>query len=168
MDQITNLRDLLIEEGRELYSANEQELQELPIIELQISSSELKQLIQEQMHKSRAQLEQLTQAMVALKADFQGGWCETTQAILKHLQQLINSSLRKEVRDAGIISALQQLSHRKIAGLGTITSYARAIGQIEAAKILHKTLDEEKNMDQKFSHTAEGRVNRWAVGALTM
>ena len=55
------------------------------------------------------------------------------------------------VRDAAIISAGQKIEHYEIASYGTLASFARILGEYEAADLLEVTLNEEKGADRKLS-----------------
>lgn len=163
MKRIENLRDLLVEEGRVLYDANRQEQKELKALEMQASTFGLKKLIKEQAQQAENQQQHLREAFHHLQENCEGGKCEATQIILNRAQQLIDQSKGAEVRDAGIISSLQQLNHHKIASLGNSASHAREIGQEEAAKIFHDALEQEKEIDRKLSTLAQLDINKKAV-----
>jgi ferritin-like metal-binding protein YciE len=60
-----------------------------------------------------------------------------------------------EVLDAGLIAAAQHVEHYEIAGYGCVRTYADLLGNKKAAQLLQKTLDEEKQTDQKLTKLAE-------------
>ena len=63
------------------------------------------------------------------------------------------------VRDAGIIAAGQKVEHYEMATYGTLVSFARTLGEEEAAQLLEETLNEEKEADQTLTQVAETAVN---------
>jgi ferritin-like metal-binding protein YciE len=67
--------------------------------------------------------------------------------------------------DACLIAAGQRAEHYEIAAYGTLVAWAQAMGHTEAAKLLQKTLDEEKAADKKLSGLAEGGINQGAADA---
>jgi ferritin-like metal-binding protein YciE len=67
------------------------------------------------------------------------------------------------VRDAGMIAAAQRVEHYEIAAYGTARTYARMLGNDEAARLLQQTLDEEGETDKKLTQLAESRVNPQAM-----
>ena len=71
------------------------------------------------------------------------------------------------MRDAAIISAAQKVEHYEIASYGTLRAFAQTLGLEDAAMILAKTLDEEKNADASLSEIAESAINIEAAGAQT-
>lgn len=165
-NKITNLKDLLIEEGRDLYSSTQQELKELPKLENSINSPKLKELIKKQIKVSQDQQKNLKDAFHQLNSTFEAGICRTTESILNRTHDIIKHSTEKEVSDAGIINSLQQLSHRKIAGFGSSAAYAKQIGQKEAAKAFHAALEHEKEIDAQLSELAVGEINYKAAAVM--
>jgi ferritin-like metal-binding protein YciE len=157
------LRDLLLLEGRALYNSNQQELKELPNMERHAVSNELKQMLHKQLKVTKKEQEFLATAFTNLNAEYEGDKCRTTEAILKESREMIENSVDREVRDAGIIRSLQILGHRKMAGFGTTAAYARAIGEEKAAGYFHDALEEERRMDLEFSELAQRECNKAAV-----
>jgi ferritin-like metal-binding protein YciE len=65
-------------------------------------------------------------------------------------------------RDAGIIMAAQKVEHYEIATYGSLVQFAKTLGMDKAADLLHQTLDEEKQADEKLTEIAEWHVNQAA------
>ena len=166
MNKISNLRDLFIEQGRELYNSNYQEIVELPDIERQVTSLELKKIIHKQYIKAQYQQFRIKDLFEKINASPDGEKCEITESIIKKTLSQIRRSTVASVRDAGIISLIQMLNHRKIAGLGSLTAYAREIDQEQSAKSLHEALVDEKEIDEELSELAENEINKMAKTAI--
>ncbi len=163
MVTIGNLKDFIVEGGRELYDANQQELKGLKNLEMQATASGLKKLIQKKAQHTKSQQQHLLEALNLLRENHQGGRCEPMQTMLKRAQQFSIQSKTNEIRDVAIISSLQQLSHFKIAALGNGASHAREIGQEKVAQILHDALLQEKEIDNELSCLAQLVINKTAV-----
>jgi ferritin-like metal-binding protein YciE len=65
--------------------------------------------------------------------------------------------------DAGLIAAAQAAEHYEIARYGTLSAWAKMLDMGDAQKILHTTLEEEKQTDEKLSKLAMQQVNRKAA-----
>jgi ferritin-like metal-binding protein YciE len=52
-----------------------------------------------------------------------------------------------EVKDAALVAAQQKFEHNKIACYGTAVTFAKLLGDQQAADLLAKTLDEEDVAD---------------------
>jgi ferritin-like metal-binding protein YciE len=61
--------------------------------------------------------------------------------------------------DAGLIVGCQKVEHYEIAGYGSAVTFAKLLGDDEAARLLAQTLDEEKAADQKLTEIAENSIN---------
>jgi ferritin-like metal-binding protein YciE len=72
---------------------------------------------------------------------------------------------RIEVRDAGLIVAVQKIEHCEISGYGSLATTAKQLGHSDAARLLGETLQEEKATDEKLNQLALGRVNELAQSA---
>jgi ferritin-like metal-binding protein YciE len=69
------------------------------------------------------------------------------------------------VCDAGLIAAAQKVEHYEMAGYGTVRTFARTMGDEEAAELLQQTLDEEGDADKRLTSLAENISNPRAATA---
>jgi ferritin-like metal-binding protein YciE len=77
--------------------------------------------------------------------------------------------MEAEPKQAALIGAAQRVEHYEIAAYGTARAHARQLGYLKAYELLTKTLDEEKDTDQKLTQLAENRVNvKAAMGGETV
>jgi ferritin-like metal-binding protein YciE len=58
--------------------------------------------------------------------------------------------------------AAQKVEHYEIATYGSLVQIAKTLGMNDAAEVLHLTLDEEKQADEKLTEVAEWHVNQAA------
>ena len=59
--------------------------------------------------------------------------------------------------------AAQKVEHYEIATYGSLVQLAKTLGMNDAAEILHQTLEEEKQADEKLTEIAEWNVNQAAA-----
>lgn len=166
MEQIENLKDLFVEQGRELYDASLQEQKELPNIEKRAKTQELKKIINRQIKTAKDQNERLQQAFKELKAVPTGVKSLYCDAIMRQTRDLIDRCKDPEVCDAAIVGAIQHLNHHKITGYGTLAAYANELGQRDLATKLHQALEEEKTIDTELNNLAKREINKTAVTAV--
>lgn len=69
------------------------------------------------------------------------------------------------VRDAAIAASLQRIIHYKIAGYGTIASYAKALGRHDQAEHFAQLADRDKVIDTEITHLAKATLNLEALQA---
>jgi ferritin-like metal-binding protein YciE len=153
--EMTELRDLFIEELKDLYSAENQIIKALPKMIKAATSEELKAGFEEHLEQTKGHVERLEQIFSALDESPRGKKCKGMEGLLEEGKELMQEDAEAEVMDAGLIAAAQHVEHYEIAGYGCVRTYAELMGNKKAAQLLQKTLDEEKQTDQKLTELAE-------------
>jgi ferritin-like metal-binding protein YciE len=151
-----SLKDLFVEQLRDLYDAEHQISRALPKMANAASSTELKDAFNMHLDQTRTQIQRLERIFSDLGMAPQGENCEAMQGIIKEGDQVINAQGDPNVKDAALITAAQRVEHYEIAGYGSVRTYAKELGYNDAADLLQKTLDEEGNTDSKLTKLAEG------------
>jgi ferritin-like metal-binding protein YciE len=150
------LRDLYIEELRDIYSAEQQLVKALPKMAKASNSSELRSGFEEHLEQTKGHVQRLEQIFEALGEKPTGKKCKGMQGLVDEGAEMIKEDgLEPEAKDAGLISAAQRVEHYEIAAYGTVRTYAGLLGEDEAAGLLESTLKEEKETDQKLTELAE-------------
>ena len=162
MKRIDNLKDLFIEQGRELYDASRQEQKELPTIRQQARDPELRKIIDRQLKVAKEQSRHLETAFKTLNASPEGVRNACCESLMDRAQHLANISTNNDVRDAAIINSVQRINHHKITGYGSLSEYANELGHESIANSLHEALEEERLIDEQLSELAQSGINRKA------
>src|SRR5205823_13816617 len=81
--------------------------------------------------------------------------CKAMQGLVAEGKDLID----EDAGDAALISAAQKVEHYEIAAYGSLLSWARLLGEEDAADLLEETLDEEKETDEQLTQIAESAIN---------
>src|SRR5438067_3808976 len=153
--KITSLRDLYVEQLRDLYDGENQIVKALPKMIESAESEELRSALEEHLEVTRQQAQRLETIFAGLGADAKGEKCKGMEGIIKEGSDVVKEDMEESVKDAAIIAAAQRVEHYEIAGYGTVRTYAGLLGEDEAEELLQQTLDEEKEADQKLSQLAE-------------
>ena len=157
--KLDSLRDLLVEELRDLYSAETQLLDALPKMEQAASSNELKSAFSHHLEQTREHVSRLERVFQQLGENPSGETCEAMKGLIKEGEILVKAKGDPDVQDAGLIGAAQRVEHYEIAGYGTARSLARRLGQGQMVETLQQTLNEEAEADKKLTSIAESNVN---------
>lgn len=152
--KIETLRELFVEELKDLYSAENQITKALPKMIKAAGSQHLKQALEAHLKETEQQIERLDQIFESMEIEAQSKTCEGMKGLLKEGEEMLKASGEPEVIDAGIISAAQRVEHYEISGYGTVRTYAELLGEKEAVRLLDQTLQEEKSADQKLNKIA--------------
>lgn len=159
------LRDLYINELRDLYSAETQLIEALPKMAEAATSPQLKTAFTTHLQETRLQAQRLEQIFNTMGKEPTGEICQAMKGLIKEGEDYVKAGGDDHVRDAGLIGAAQRVEHYEMAGYGTARSLAIRLGEDAAAKLLQMTLDEEGAADKKLTTIAEGQVNVAATAA---
>ncbi len=161
---LNSLQDLFVEQLQDLYSAEQQFAEAQVKVSDATASDELKQGIQMHIEQTKEQIGRLEQVAETLGlGSLKGKTCQAAKGLVAEANELLEEDGDAQVKDAGIIAALQRVEHYEMAGYGTVVAYARRLGHEDAVPLLEQTLEEEKATDAKLSQLAETSINAQAV-----
>jgi ferritin-like metal-binding protein YciE len=149
--KLSNLEDLLAEELKDLYSAENQLLKALPKMAKAATSPKLKQGFLKHLKQTEEHVQRLKKVCADMDITPTGKTCKAMQGLVKEGQEVIEEDMEPEVKDAALIAAAQRVEHYEIAGYGCVRTYAQLLGNKRAAQTLQKTLDEEGDTDKTLT-----------------
>jgi len=151
-----SLRELFVEELRDLYDAENQLIKALPKMAEGSSSPELREAFEEHLEQTRNHATRLEKIFAGLGEKPKAEKCKGMEGLVKEGSDLLKEDdFDPEVKDAAIIGAAQRVEHYEIAGYGTVRTFAELLAEDEAVSLLEETLEEEKETDQKLTELAE-------------
>ena len=157
--ELETLRDLYIDELKDLYSAESQITKALPRMIKAATHPELKAAFETHLEQTEGHIQRLEQIFEMLGESPRGKKCHGMEGLLEEGKELIGEKPEKEVLDAGLISKAQHVEHYEMAGYGTVRTYARLLGEDAQADLLQQTLDEEGETDKLLTQLAESGIN---------
>ena len=157
--EIDSLEKLLVEELRDLYSAEAQLLKAMPKMAKKAKHPELKQAIETHMRETEGQVERLDQVFEILEQKAKGKKCLAMEGLINEAKEHMSEDMDDDVMDAALIGMAQKIEHYEIAGYGTARTYAKLLKNNEVAKLLQQTLDEEGKTDKLLTKLAESSIN---------
>lgn len=162
--KLETMKDLLLDELQDLYSAETQITKALPKMAKTSSNPELKQAFESHLKETEGHVQRLEKIFKQLNEKSKGKTCEGMKGLLKEGEERIKEGGEREVVDAGLISAAQRVEHYEIAAYGSARTFAEMLNESEVANLLSQTLEEEKSADQKLTRIPQ-TVNRRAEAA---
>jgi len=144
-----SLRSVLIEELKDLYSAENQLVKALPKMAKGSSDPELKNLFKEHLEQTKGHVERLKQIFQQLGEKPTGKLCVGMEGLVKEGQEQLESDEEGAAKDVGIASAALRVEHYEVAGYTAAIGIAKQLGEREMVSLLTETLNEEKEAGKK-------------------
>lgn len=156
----TMLRELFIEELKDIYWAEKHLVKALPKMKKAATSEELASAFEDHLAVTEEQVKRAEQVFDLLDMSPRAKKCEAMDGLVKEAQEIIEDTPKgSAVRDAGLIIAAQKVEHYEIAAYGSLVQLAKTMGENEVADLLQVTLDEEKETDQLLTELAVSGIN---------
>lgn len=167
MKHVNSLTDLLLHNLGELYDAETQQLKRYSKLTGDIGNQDLEAIITRQRESGTQRLHRLESAFGILDEKVNERDCDVMDELLDRLDEINDKVDAEEVRNAGIIMAVQCISHYKIAAYGTTAAFAKTLKLNDIAELLHTTVEEEKALDRELTTLAEQKINSSALSGLS-
>lgn len=161
--ELNTLRDLYVDELKDLWSAEKQLVKALPKMAKAANDPELSKAFMTHLRQTEQQVKRLEQVFEDLGESPRGKKCVGMEGLIEEGQELIKERPDPDVLDAGLISKAQHIEHYEIAGYGTVRTYAQLLGAERQAQLLQQTLDEEGQTNKLLTQLAESSINIEAV-----
>jgi ferritin-like metal-binding protein YciE len=157
--EMDSLKELYVEELKDLWSAETQITKALPKMVKAASNPKLKKAFNTHLKQTERQIKRLERIFKELDESPRGKKCVGMEGLIKEAQELIKEKPEAEVLDAGLIAAAQHVEHYEMAGYGCVRTWARQMGEDRQAELLQETLDEEEQTDRLLTDLAESEIN---------
>ena len=153
------LEELLTDELKDLYSAENQLIKALPKMAKNAQTKDLRMAFEQHLEQTKNQATRLEQICEELGVSPRGKKCVGMEGLIEEGKEVMTEAEDPTVMEAGMIGAAQKVEHYEIAGYGTASAHARQLGFSGAVTLLEKTLEEEKMTDEKLTKLAKNQVN---------
>src|ERR1700676_1800864 len=134
--QEIQLKELYVEELKDLYSAENQLVKALPKMAKASTSEDLRAGFEEHLDQTKEHVARLERIFKALGESPNGKKCKGMEGLIKEGAEMIAEDPAPEELDAGLISAAQRVEHYEMAGYGCVSAYAKLLGENQALLLL--------------------------------
>jgi len=153
--KVETLRDLYVEQLKDLYNAEQQLIKALPKLAKAASSEELRLAFEEHLEKTKGHAQRIETIFEQMGGNPKGKKCAAMEGLVKEGGEVIEEDMTDSLKDTALIAAAQRVEHYEIAGYGCVRAYATKLGDTDAAELLTQTLEEEKEADAALNGIAE-------------
>ncbi len=137
------LRDVLIDELRDMYSAENQLVKALPKLAKGAKSPVLKELFAAHLEETKGQVERLKEVFAQLEKKPTGQHCNGMEGVIEEGKDALEKDEEGASFDSGLVGAALRTEHYEIAGYAACISMARTLGLTQVAALLTENLNEE-------------------------
>jgi ferritin-like metal-binding protein YciE len=160
---VNNLRDALVDEIKDLYSAEKQLTKALPKLAKAASNDQLREAFESHLEETEGHVSRLEQVFELLDEKPRAKHCAGIAGIIEEGGDTLQQDAEDSVMDACLIAAGQRAEHYEMAAYGTVIAWSEALGLNDVANVLKQTLAEEKAADEKLSALADSGINQAAT-----
>ncbi|WP_080507602.1 ferritin-like domain-containing protein [Bryobacter aggregatus] len=150
------LEDLLVEELKDLYSAEKQLVKALPKMVRGAQDRDLKYVFNEHLEVTKEQVTRLEEVFQLLGQKAKAKHCKAMEGLIAEGSECLEESKAGHLRDLQLIGCAQRIEHYEIAAYLTARTIAEQCGWTEPAELLSQTEAEEEMADQSLSEVADG------------
>lgn len=156
----TKLRELFVEELKDIYWAEKHLAKALPRMAKASTSEELSNAFQKHLGQTEEQIQRIEQVFEILDMTARAKKCEAMEGLIEESKAAIEDTDKgTATRDAALIISAQKAEHYEIATYGSLVQWAKTMGESEIADLLQQTLDEEKDTDVILTELAVSSIN---------
>ena len=149
------LNEVLVDELRDMYSAENQLIKALPKLAKGAKDAQLKQFFKEHLQETKGQVLRLKEVFQHLGEKPTGEHCNGMEGVIEEGSDALEKDEEGASFDSGIIGAALRTEHYEIAGYHACIAMAKTLGQREIVSLLKESLSEELAAAKKISVVAK-------------
>lgn len=151
-----SLKEIYVEEMRDLWSANDQMQRVMKNLSQKASDKKLKDLLDQSVTGIGKHTETLKSVLEGAGGRVRKEHCKGMEGLVAEAEKhALEEELEPRLRDLVIIAQYQRMSHYGLAGFGTAAAYATALGEKDAATKLKAIVKDIYKADEYSSQMAE-------------
>jgi ferritin-like metal-binding protein YciE len=163
MKRIIPLNDLLMEEISDLLSGENQLVEVLPKMAQAGHSSSLKFALEDHLDLSKGHSDRLQEIFASMRHQQQQRLCKDMQALIKCIENLLDTTEKNLVRDIAMINAAQKVEQFSVGRYKIAREHAIDLGYLRISESLGKSLNEERAINLRLNELAQGLINAQAL-----
>jgi ferritin-like metal-binding protein YciE len=154
-----DLQKLLLAELMDVYDAENQLIDSLPVMAEKASSPDLKSAFRKHLEQTKNQVNRLEQVFRSFGEEPKGTRCKGMKGLIDEGELIAAEFEGNTAKDAALICAAQKVEHYEITSYGCLCTWAKELGAMDALALLKQNLSEEKATDEELTHMATDQLN---------
>lgn len=156
MTEKKTVKDLLVDEIKDLYSAEKQLTKAIPKMAKGSNDPALKTAFSEHLKETEGQVTRLEEVARLLEFKPTGKKCVGMEGVIQEGAEALQEEGDETILDLGIIGAGSRVEHYEMAGYITAIGLAQQMKAGQVVTLLKQTLAEEEAAEQKLRSISEG------------
>jgi ferritin-like metal-binding protein YciE len=154
-ETVMALNDVMIDELRDMYSAENQLVKALPKLAKGAKNGELKALFTLHLDETKGQVERLKKVFEILGEKPTGEHCNGMEGVIEEGSDALEKDEEGASFDSGLIGAALRTEHYEIAGYTAVITMAKVLGKNDIVSLLTENLNEELTAAKKIMAAGE-------------
>ena len=157
-----SLKEVLVDELRDMYSAENQLVKALPKLAAGANDAKLAQLFADHLEETKGHVVRLQKVFEILKEKATGQHCGGMEGVIHEGSEALGKGTENASFDAGLVGAALRAEHYEIAGYQACISMAKTLEMTDLAEILAESLKEEAAAADKVTAVGVGILKQAA------
>jgi ferritin-like metal-binding protein YciE len=149
------LKDVLLDELRDMYSAENQLIKALPKLAKGAINPDLKKCFSDHLEETKGQVDRLKQVFAELGEKPTGQHCNGMEGVVEEGKEALEKDEEGASFDAGIIGAALRTEHYEIAGYEACIAMSKTLGLSSIVAMLTENLNQELAAAKKVKAIGE-------------
>src|ERR1700730_14917626 len=149
------LKDVLLDELRDMYSAENQLVKALPKLAKGAKNAKLKEPFTAHLEETKGQVERLKEVFEHLEEKPTGEHCDGMEGIVEEGKSALEKDEDDASFDCGLIGAALRTEHYEIAAYQATISMAKTLGMQDVIDLLTENLNEELAGGENITEAAK-------------
>ncbi len=148
--KIQTLQDMFLHTLKDIHYAEVKILKSLPKMIEASKNEDLKNVLTAHVKETEGQIERIKQVFELANQKAESTKCDAIEGILKEGEVMLEDTGDTPMCDLGVIATGQAVEHYEIVRYRSLVMWAGALDMKEAAELLQKSLNEERQADEKL------------------
>jgi ferritin-like metal-binding protein YciE len=146
-------------------SSEKQIVEALPTMIEKSTNPQLASAFQTHLEETKQHVSRLERILNEVEGEENQTKCKVTSNLISSAESDIKDAGNTSIRDVVLIASGNKVEHQEIAAYGTLRTWAEVLGETEQARVLEKTLQEEKHADEVLTQLAS-QINVMAAAGV--
>ena len=152
-------REILMNELKEIYSAERQLSRALPRLAKRVESERLREMLERRREQGATLLGELDQAFQEMQVNKSRPKNVAAEGLIDDVNQHVEELQEGKLLDPVLLGSMQKIEHYCIAAWGTARSMGRLFGEEKVIEVMDRVLEEGKRYDEELTQLAEEELN---------